>query len=149
MHTLKFWGIICKAYRGIDRGHEAVNHSATQFVHDMEHTNGIESFWVVPKRAHKGVYHKFSVQHLQRYVANFAGRHNVRDMDTIGLEHIVAGMVGKRLTYRCLKAGNGCRAERGRDKSRESRQAGRCEDCAARLGSNDACGRRAYARAHP
>ena len=60
MHTLKFWGIICKAYRGIDRGHEAVNHSATQFVHDMEHTNGIESFWVVPKRAHKGVYHKFS-----------------------------------------------------------------------------------------
>ncbi len=93
------------AYVGMDRAHGSVNHSAGEYVSGMAHTNGIESFWAVLKRAHKGVYHKFSVKHLQRYVTDFAGRHNVRSLDTIAqLEHIVAGMAGKRLTYRALKA---------------------------------------------
>ncbi|MYH58955.1 MAG: IS1595 family transposase [Boseongicola sp. SB0675_bin_26] len=96
------------AYSGMPFDHEAVNHSAAEYVRDMAHTNGIESFWAVLKRAHKGVYHKFSVKHLQRYVTDFAGRHNVRTKDTLSqMEHIVAGMVGKRLTYKALKADNG------------------------------------------
>ena len=98
-----------RAYQGMaDFIHEAVNHSAAEYVRDMAHTNGIESFWAVLKRAHKGVYHKFSVKHLQRYVTDFAGRHNVRKMDTLPqMEFIVKGMVGKRLTYKALKANNG------------------------------------------
>lgn len=98
-----------RAYQGMnDFIHEAVNHSVSEYVRDMAHTNGIESFWAVLKRAHKGVYHKFSVKHLQRYVTDFAGRHGVRNADTIKqMEHIVAGMVGKRLTYKALKADNG------------------------------------------
>lgn len=96
------------AYAGMPFDHETVNHSAAEYVRDMAHTNGIESFWAVLKRAHKGVYHKFSVKHLQRYVTDFAGRHNVRTMDTLPqMEHIVRGMVGKRLTYKALKADNG------------------------------------------
>ena len=88
--------------------HESVNHSAGEYVREMASTNGIESFWAVLKRAHKGVYHKFSVKHLQRYVTDFAGRHNVRTKDTLAqMECIVAGMVGKRLTYAALKADNG------------------------------------------
>ncbi len=88
--------------------HESVNHSAGEYVRDQAHTNGIESFWSVLKRAHKGVYHKFSVKHLQRYVTDFAGRHNVRTQDTLAqMECIVSGMVGKRLTYKALKANNG------------------------------------------
>ncbi|MCY4289908.1 MAG: IS1595 family transposase [Aestuariivita sp.] len=63
--------------------HESVCHSAGEYVRDMARTNGIESFWAVLKRAHKGVYHKFSVKHLQRYVTDFAGRHNVRSLDTM------------------------------------------------------------------
>ena len=87
--------------------HESVNHSAGEYVREMPSTKGIESFWAVLKRAHKGVYHKFSVKHLQRYVTDFAGRHNVRTKDTLTqLEFIVAGMVGKRLTYAALKADN-------------------------------------------
>ena len=35
------------------------------------------------KRAHKGVYHKISAKHLQRYVDEFAGRHGVRERNTL------------------------------------------------------------------
>ena len=71
-------------YLGVDRVHESVNHNAGDYVRDIAHTNGIESFWAILKRAHKGVCHKFSVKHLRRYVTDFAGRHNVRNMDTVG-----------------------------------------------------------------
>ena len=49
----------------------------------MVHTNGIESFWALLKRGYIGTYHKMSVKHLHRYVTEFAGRHNVRSLDTI------------------------------------------------------------------
>ncbi len=87
--------------------HESVCHSAGEYVRDMAHTNGIESFWALLKRAHKGVYHKFSIKHLQRYVTDFAGRHNVHALDTLTqMQSIVTGMVGRRLTYKMLKADN-------------------------------------------
>lgn len=95
-------------YVGMDRAHETVNHSAREFVRDMAHTNGIESHWATLKRAHKGVFHKFSVKHLQRYVDEFSGRHNARNSDTIDqMQAVVAGMVGKRLRYDDLIADNG------------------------------------------
>ena len=57
------------------------------------------------KRAHKGVYHKLSAKHRQRNVNVFAGRQNIRDMDTLSqMQHVVAGMVGQRLMYRDLVA---------------------------------------------
>ena len=60
------------------------------------------------KRAHKGVYHRLSPKHLQAYVNTFAGRHNIRELDTMAqIQHVMAGMVGKRLMYRDLIADNG------------------------------------------
>ncbi len=57
------------------------------------------------KRAHKGVYHKISAKHLQRYVDKFSGRHNVRELDTLNqMEAVVNRMVGKRLNYKDLIA---------------------------------------------
>ena len=71
----------------------------------MAHTNGIESFCATLKRAQKGVYHKISPKHLQRYVDEFAGRHGVRERNTIDqMGALVEGMVGKRITYRELVA---------------------------------------------
>ena len=52
------------------------------------------------KRGYYGTFHHVSPKHLHRYVSEFAGRHNVRDKDTIDQMHdLVAGMVGKRLMY--------------------------------------------------
>ena len=93
------------AYRGMPFDHASVRHSVGEYVSGMAHTNGIESFWSMLKRAHKGVYHHFSVKHLQRYVDEFAGRHGVRELDTINQMEVVASrMVGKRLSYADLIA---------------------------------------------
>ena len=93
-----------RAYEGLE-GRESVKHSVGEYVREMVHTNGVESFWSMLKRAHKGTFHKLSAKHLQRYVNEFAGRHNIRSLDTIRqMEHIVAAMVGKRLMYRELVA---------------------------------------------
>ena len=49
-----------------------------------------------------------SPKHLDRYVKEFAGRHNIRDHYTIDqMGQIVEGMGGKRLTYETLTEPNG------------------------------------------
>ena len=42
------------AYEGIPNPHESVKHSVSEYVNGMAHTNGIESFWSMLKRAHQG-----------------------------------------------------------------------------------------------
>ena len=65
------------AYKGMSGiEHESVKHTVGEYVRGMAHTNGIESFWAMPKRAHKGTFHKISPKHLDRYVQEFAGKHN-------------------------------------------------------------------------
>ena len=92
-------------YQGMDFDHEAVNHSAGEYVRGMAHTNGIESFWSMLKRGYQGTFHHFSEKHLDRYVSEFAGRHNVREADTADQMAVIArDMVGKRLRYRDLVA---------------------------------------------
>ena len=74
----------------------------------MAHTNGMESFWSMLKRAHTGTFHKLSPKHLDRYVTEFGGRQNVRENDTADqMDAMVEGMEGKRLRYRELIAPNG------------------------------------------
>ena len=98
-----------RAYAGMPEfTHEAVNHSAKEFVREMAHTNGMESFWAMLKRGYQGTFHKFSEKHLDRYVGEFAGRHNIRPRDTLDMMRSIAiGMAGKRLRYRDLIADNG------------------------------------------
>ena len=96
------------SYRGMPFAHEAVNHGVGEYVRRQAHVNGMESFWSLLKRGHQGIYHKMSPKHLDRYVQEFASRHNAREADTIDqMTGIVAGMAGKRLRYRELTAGNG------------------------------------------
>ena len=98
------------AYNGLNASydHQAVNHSAGEYVRGGVHTQGIESFWAMLKRGYKGVDHKFSPKHLDRYVAEFEGRHNNRKADAVDqMAGIAAGMTGKRVRYSDLIADNG------------------------------------------
>ena len=70
------------AYEGLPFDHEAVCHSAGEYVRGMAHTNGVESFWSMLKRGYNGTFHHFSEKHLDRYVTEFADRHNDREADT-------------------------------------------------------------------
>ena len=46
-----------------------------------------------------------SVKHLDRYVGEFTGRHNMRGRDTIQqMSQVARGLDGKRLRYRELIA---------------------------------------------
>ena len=97
------------AYKGMpEYDHEAVNHTVSEYVRGKAHTNGIESFWSMLKRAHDGTFHKISPKHLQRYVSEFAGKHNIRESGTlVQMRDTVARLVGRRLLYRRLVADNG------------------------------------------
>ena len=95
-------------YETLPNPHEVVNHSALEYVRGDVHTNGAESFWSMLKRAHKGTFHKMSPKHLNRYVQEFAGKHNLRDLDTLDIMGaVVLGMDGKSLKYDELIAPNG------------------------------------------
>ena len=94
------------AYDGlVEFEHESVKHSVAEYVRGNVHTNGIESFWSLFKRAHKGTFHKISPKHLNRYVKEFVGRHNQRESDTLDqMSSMVQGMDQKRLRYSDLTA---------------------------------------------
>ncbi len=89
--------------------HRTVKHSIGEYVKDVDvHTNTVESLWSMFKRGFVGSYHKMSFKHLHRYVNEFAGRKNVRDLDTVEqLAELFDGFIGKRLKWRDLIAPNG------------------------------------------
>jgi len=96
------------SYEGLPFKHETVKHSTGEYVREMVHVNGIESFWALMKRGYVGIYHKMSPKHLNRYVTKFAGRHNVRGLDTRDqMEQLAKGMTNRRLTYEDLIEPNG------------------------------------------
>ena len=84
------------AYKGMPFEHESVRHSVGEYVRDMASTQGIKSFWATLKRAHKGTFHKISQKHLQRYVNEFAGKHNIGH-----LCRLFHGKFYKKLNHRC------------------------------------------------
>ena len=85
-----------------------MKHTVSEYARGPVHTNGVESFWSMLKRAHKGAFLKLSPKHLNRYVQEFAGRHNMRDLDTLAqMTATVAAFVGRRLRYTDLIADNG------------------------------------------
>jgi transposase-like protein len=84
--------------------HEAVKHSAKEYVRGDVHTNTIEGYFSIFKRGMKGVYQHCGEKHLHRYLAEFDFRYNTRtklgfnDGDRAALA--VKNADGKRLTYR-------------------------------------------------
>ena len=96
------------AYTGLPLEQEMVKHSVKEYVREEAHTNGVESVWAALKRGYQGIYHKMSSKHLDRYVREFAGRHNLRPEDTLEQMSTIANRMGpKRLPYRKLTVPNG------------------------------------------
>ena len=92
-------------YSNLPFRHKAITHSVAEWVNGQTHTNSIESFWSMLKRAHKGVFHKISNKHLNRYVQEFVAKRNMREMDTLDqMEMTVARMIGRKLPYSELTA---------------------------------------------
>ena len=86
------------SYASLPFDRETVKHSVGEYVKGMAHTNGIESFWSMLKRAHKGTFHKISPKHLDRYIQEFAGKHNLRESGTLAqMQATVAGLIGRNL----------------------------------------------------
>lgn len=92
--------------KGMGYNHVRINHAAGEFVKDMAHTNGIESFWSLLKRGYVGVYHYMSAKHLHRYVNEFSFRHNTSQVGTMAFINMtIDRMDSKRLTYKELTNG--------------------------------------------
>ncbi len=91
--------------------HETVKHGVGEYVNGMIHTSSLESFWSMLKRGHDSLYHKMNKKHLNRYVAESAGRHNTQELDTekpMGL--LVASGKGKQLRFKDLIAEKSARS---------------------------------------
>jgi len=73
------------------------------YVQGEAHTNGLENFWSVFKRALKGTYIAVAPFHLFRYVEEQSFRFNNRLKSDFGrFFQALRQVVGKRLTYRRL-----------------------------------------------
>lgn len=97
-----------RSYESLLLDHAVIKHSLKEYVKGDVHTNGIESLWSMLRRAHKGTFHKLSPKQLDRYVQEVAGRHNMREQDTIDqMRSLRSGVDRKRLTYKALIADNG------------------------------------------
>ena len=85
--------------------HEALNHSANEYLKGMAHTNGIESVWAVLERGLEGTFHHVSTKHLDRYVNEFTFRLNKGNcqVDTADrMQALFGAMPGKPMMYKGL-----------------------------------------------
>ena len=94
-------------YRYLGRefaSHEAVDHSAGEYVRGTAHSNTVENFFSILKRGINGTFIHVSEAHLARYLAEFDFRYNHRSglgiEDTERTNELLRNVAGKRLTYR-------------------------------------------------
>ena len=90
-----------KAYRGLapEYLHQIIDH-AVSYVEGKVHTNGIENFWTLLKRALKGTYTHCDPCHLFRYLDEQSFRFNERQRnDARRFVGVLGQIAGKRLKY--------------------------------------------------
>ena len=91
-----------RPYRGIadkNTRHEAVNHSAEEWVRGDVHTNSIENVWSLFKRSIMGSFHKISLKHLDSYLDELEWRFNNRDNPWLFRDTLIRLLQSENLTY--------------------------------------------------
>jgi transposase-like protein len=92
-------------YRGLDADyvHGVIDH-AIAYVDGKIHTNGLENFWSLLKRALGGTYVSVEPFHLFRYLDEQSFRYNNRKgmNDQARFEKVMNNIADKRLTYKAL-----------------------------------------------
>lgn len=82
--------------------HKVIDH-AEKYTEGAVHTNGLENFWSLLKRAIKGTYVSIEPFHLFRYLDEQSFRFNNRKLtDAERFAFAASAIVGKRLTYKAL-----------------------------------------------
>ena len=92
------------SYQGLSSqyAHNVIDH-AEAYVDGEVHTNGLENFWSLLKRAIKGTYVSVEPFHLFRYLDEQAFRFNHRKgSDAMRFALALKGIINKRLTYSAL-----------------------------------------------
>jgi hypothetical protein len=85
-----------------DYTHNVIDH-AEAYVQGTVHTNGMENFWSLLKRAIHGTYVSVEPFHLFRYLDEQSFRFNERGDDDGGrFQTAIKGVVNRRLTYKAL-----------------------------------------------
>ncbi len=94
-----------KSYEGLDEyQHKVIDH-AEACVNGEVHTNGLENFWSLLKRAIKGTYVSVEPFHLFRYLDEQVYRCNERRLtDAERFTGVLGKIAGKRLTWDLLTA---------------------------------------------
>lgn len=91
---------------GYFASHESVDHSKDEWARGPVTTNTVEGYFSVFKRGMKGIYQHCGERHLHRYLAEFDFRYTHRVAvginDAERADLALAGIVGKRLTYRTI-----------------------------------------------
>jgi transposase-like protein len=89
--------------------HEAVNHSSGEYARGEVNTNSVEGYFSIFKRGMRGVYQWCAERHLHRYLAEYDFRYTHRIKtgydDIQRANRVLAGVTGKRLTYRTTRIG--------------------------------------------
>jgi hypothetical protein len=97
------------SYDDLERDYDrrVIDH-AISYAQGHVHTNGLENFWSLLKRALKGTYVNVEPFHLFRYLDEQAFRFNERKDDDEGrFIKALSGVVGKTLKYAKLIAAEG------------------------------------------
>ena len=89
------------AYRDMHGfNHESVKHSICEYVRDKVHTNNMESFWSLLKKAYYGTHHYMSPKHMQLYVDEAVMRFNMRNnVSSTKIALAVCSCFGKTMPF--------------------------------------------------
>lgn len=90
-----------KSYQALDLyyQHKVIDH-AEKYVDGVVHTNGLENYWALLKRAIRGTYVSVEPFHLFRYLDEQAFRFNQRtESDAARFTKTLRAITGKRITY--------------------------------------------------